>query len=372
MDRLITLLEDIFEAEDTLAPDLAVSELPSEFFSPLTADCSRPLLHPTIMRKLTSYVGKVTRPAKRLRLSSRDKNGIPNTPKSSGRVSHLDVTTLSRILKILERSVKAGEDLDPFKTSSEHGVSTASPVKSRKSLGGRQKQAGSSQTPRPADGDIEMASSPEPSEAYPLDYIQLTTTLDIARDSVLAADCCIAILSSDRLPKQVSAVHDKFLDVLIGLQLYSEELITTCFATIKSQLTKIVYPFVEASADVYGHIPPILQYLARTSSLECEGHRRQLAELFQTVTSVVPRVNALICSDYAAMSEGIIIQAVYIAVGPFFMAESGDKKDKKGDVVLNTLGASSMRGLRLDALSLIRSVRIFDILYCACLPLTST
>ena len=72
---------------------------------------------------------------------------------------------------------------------------------------------------------------------------------------------------------------------------------------------------------------------------------------------MIPKVDALINSDYAAMSEGIIIQAVYIAVGPFFMAESsGDKKDKKGDVVLSTLGASAMRGLRLDALSLIRSV----------------
>lgn len=72
-------------------------------------------------------------------------------------------------------------------------------------------------------------------------------------------------------------------------------------------------------------------------------------------------MDLLICSEYAAMSEGIIIQAVYIAVGPFFMAESGDKKDKKGDVVLNTLGASSMRGLRLDALSLIRSVSAFPV-----------
>ena len=72
-------------------------------------------------------------------------------------------------------------------------------------------------------------------------------------------------------------------------------------------------------------------------------------------------MNALICSDYAAMSEAIIIQAVYIAVGPFFMAESGgDKKEKKSDVVLNTLGASSMRGLRLDALSLIRSVGVLS------------
>lgn len=60
-----------------------------------------------------------------------------------------------------------------------------------------------------------------------------------------------------------------------------------------------------------------------------------------------------------AMSEGIIIQAVYIAIGPFFVADSsvdGRGKEKKDSVILNTLGSSAMRGLRLDALSLIRSV----------------
>jgi cohesin loading factor subunit SCC2 len=59
------------------------------------------------------------------------------------------------------------------------------------------------------------------------------------------------------------------------------------------------------------------------------------------------------------MSDSIIIQAVYIAIGPFFVVESGgegDTKVKKENVVLRTFGKSAMRGLRLDALSLIRSV----------------
>lgn len=59
------------------------------------------------------------------------------------------------------------------------------------------------------------------------------------------------------------------------------------------------------------------------------------------------------------MSDAIIIQTVYIAIGPFFVVESGidsDAKGKKQNVVLSTLGNSAMRGLRLDALSLIRNV----------------
>ena len=44
------------------------------------------------------------------------------------------------------------------------------------------------------------------------------------------------------------------------------------------------------------------------------------------------------------MSETIIIQAVYIAIGPFFMAELGtSSKDKAVNVVLNTLGAIAIR-----------------------------
>ena len=72
------------------------------------------------------------------------------------------------------------------------------------------------------------------------------------------------------------------------------------------------------------------------------------------------------------MSDSIIIQAVYIAIGLFFVIESGDggidrdvekgrKKDKgdKENVVIRTFGKSKMRGLRLDALSLVRMVGLW-------------
>lgn len=59
------------------------------------------------------------------------------------------------------------------------------------------------------------------------------------------------------------------------------------------------------------------------------------------------------------MSDSIIIQAVYIAIGPFFVVDVGgenDVKGKKENVIIKTLGKSAMRGLRLDALALIRTV----------------
>ena len=63
------------------------------------------------------------------------------------------------------------------------------------------------------------------------------------------------------------------------------------------------------------------------------------------------------------MPESIIIPAVYIAIGPFFVIEAtpdGEarvKKDITTSVITDALGSSGMRGLRLEALSLVRSVR---------------
>lgn len=62
-----------------------------------------------------------------------------------------------------------------------------------------------------------------------------------------------------------------------------------------------------------------------------------------------------------AMSESIIIQAVYIAIGPFFVVESmtdSKGREKKDTAAHAMLGSSAMRGLRLEALSLIRSVSL--------------
>lgn len=148
-------------------------------------------------------------------------------------------------------------------------------------------------------------------------------------------------------------------------QLYSEELITACLNTIKNQLTKILYPFVEASAEAGAtlNISPLLVGIVKNAHTMASAHRRQLGELFVALSAVIPRINNLVNAEAVAMSDSIIIQAVYIAIGPFFVVDlSGetDAKGKKESVVIKTLGKSAMRGLRLDALSLIRSVSSLD------------
>lgn len=100
--------------------------------------------------------------------------------------------------------------------------------------------------------------------------------------------------------------------------------------------------------------------MVKDNSSTASDHRKQFNELFQALTSVLPRVNNLVNVESVAMSDAIIISAVYIAIGPFFVVESGDGEGKgkkeKDNIVLRTFGKSAMRGLRLDALALIRSV----------------
>jgi cohesin loading factor subunit SCC2 len=186
-----------------------------------------------------------------------------------------------------------------------------------------------------ADASTDAAEPPSVTNA---DLDILARSLELARDSILAAECCIALLGADRLPKQV----------------YSEELITACLGAIKNQLDRIVYPFVESSDN-----SALLLHVSRHE----KAHRAQIAEVFQVLASVLPRINNLVCADTVTMSDSIIIQEVYIAIGPFFVTEAGasDSKGKKESFVMNTLGQTAMRGLRLEALSLIRSVSFIGV-----------
>lgn len=199
LEKLTSLIEDIFEAEDTIPSDVLPDDLNTQFFDLLSPDPSRPLLSPQLIRKLTKYIGHVARPSKRLRQAI---GGIHGTPRHKERIADVDTQMLSRLLKVLERSIKTGESVDPFVY---HGPPVAntrgSPKKPKKPAKG--KKTAKSQSP---DAEGEVAPEEEARQTLALteeDYDALTKTLNLARDSILAADCCVALLASDRLTKQV-------------------------------------------------------------------------------------------------------------------------------------------------------------------------
>ncbi len=211
LEKLIALLEDITEAEDSLSPDADLSELSSEFFSSLTFEASRPLLHANIIRKLCAHITKVARPSKRTRQNTRD-SGSRSPIKSRGTMLDVDTNLLSRILRTLERTVKAGEDIDPFGSSRSSSLGAnkisevGSPKKSPKKKHARTDDRRSkSKTPRPMEDDNEHREESTPGSEVPTDadLDALTRSLELAKESIYAADCCIALLSSDKLTKQV-------------------------------------------------------------------------------------------------------------------------------------------------------------------------
>ncbi|KAF9235171.1 hypothetical protein BU15DRAFT_51679 [Melanogaster broomeanus] len=332
-EKLMTLIEDIFEAEDSLSADIDVADLPKEFFSAHTADCTHPHLQRTIIRKLTKYISQLARPSKRSRRAIRE-GGTSGSARTKSRESLGDIETpvLSRLMKILERSIKAGEDLDPLRTSVPRPSAPTSPSKSKKG----QKIPADGGTS--GDQDVDQASGGSPHHQLTDSNVHdLAIQLEVARDSILAAECCMALLNGEGLTKQ----------------LYSEELITTCLNTTKNQLTMIIYPFYEG---IGSGGSPQLNYLHQSIHSSCGELRRLLTELVQALSAALPRINALFSADGIMMSDAIIIQAVYIAIGPFFVVESAESDTKGKRENVNTLGSSAMRGFRLDALSIIRSV----------------
>jgi cohesin loading factor subunit SCC2 len=120
-------------------------------------------------------------------------------------MAEVDTGVLSRVLKILDRSVRSGEDLDPF-----HYVApdrNASPRKPKKLAKRPKTKEGEGDEAENAEKGNMVVDEPPPQDVTEADLEHLTKILEVAKDSVLAADCCIALLGSDRLTKQVCLHH---------------------------------------------------------------------------------------------------------------------------------------------------------------------
>jgi cohesin loading factor subunit SCC2 len=118
-----------------------------------------------------------------------------------------------------------------------------------------------------------------------------------------------------------------------GVRSALEELITACLLVVKSHLTQIMYPFVENSGNPDASLEGIFtarpylvgEAFGRTcrpgEAASSTALRAQLSELLQVVRVALPKVNKLEHSDAMAISDGIVIQAAYIAIGTFFLVK---------------------------------------------------
>ncbi|KAL1664712.1 hypothetical protein GGF50DRAFT_101537 [Schizophyllum commune] len=358
LEKFTALLEDVFEAEDALPADFAPptsspshhasspnhtsSDYPSHIFASYVppGESRHPALSYHFMHgKLSKAIVSVARPRKSMRA------GESPVKRAGGRIGDIDMQMLGRLLRILLRSVRMGEELDPFGQAVGR-TGTAEPKSPSKRAQGKRRpepdadgmdvdeedaedelpEAGS-EPKSPTKGKKKTNKSVATASDEELD--QLLSSLELARDSAEAADCALALLASDRLPKQM----------------YSEELITTCMSTFSLVIHAIA------------------------NHRLC---RDRIAEVYTSISASIPRINTLLTTASLAMSDKVIIQTAYLAVEPFFVADSstdgkstareaktprktGKGKAKEDDSMKN-FGPSSMKGLRLEALTLLRTV----------------
>jgi cohesin loading factor subunit SCC2 len=175
LEKLNSFFEDLFEAEDTISPDSPLTALNSDFFSSHTSSTSEPLLN-------SAQLGKATKLFSHLTHSSAMHSSSGTTPRR-GRVKDVDSNTLSRFLKIVERSIKAGEDIEPLK------FIDVAKDKSSELSEGKKTSKKLSRLEDTYEADINLDA--------------LKDELEVSRDSVLAAETILAVLTSDRLPKEV-------------------------------------------------------------------------------------------------------------------------------------------------------------------------
>ncbi|PWN49132.1 hypothetical protein IE53DRAFT_318176 [Violaceomyces palustris] len=392
MAKLLGFIEDIFEADDSLPDRDTMAEMqpgevfsgPAETFFELMdlgsgSSYGMPLLKSSVLHKLLRLVLQCSRP-----LADMAKMKVTESSKKNVDLASIPQQELGRLLRILERTVKISGSIDPFPNNVRGSKSlTSSPTKPKKKtsvavVASPERSPGIC-TPEVEDVaeekghdglEDEDTATPAPaqngSDAESFD--ELGTKMQILIRSLLAAECCFAILSGDQLAKP----------------LLSEDLIRSCFDIVKVSLEKTLLPFVEACSGLavtatHPILASLIQFLGPqkgkkqklpidpSTAAAVNSCLDLLAKLFRHTCSALSLVQRLVRLPSLAMSDSIVISAVYLAIGPFFVSEpepstsnsnsDAAKASAKGRAALTALGgANTMKTLRLPALNLLRNV----------------
>jgi cohesin loading factor subunit SCC2 len=224
--KFLTLLEDIFEAADSLPAEPDLDSLHNNaFFDRLSTDGSTVLLKTEAIERITRYVVRL------------------NTAKQSGaeKVAIWDEESLKRVFRLLERSMRDAEHTDPFPNDKKAVEAKVKKEKGKK--GKKVKAEGSSQ-------EVESMESANPAELGGEEVREAEARLSAAAASMRAVECCLACLDTEGLSKPVSSrpLLNVHCEGKLTFQLYSEDLISLCVGQIKQHLSSIIFPVIEGMA----------------------------------------------------------------------------------------------------------------------------
>jgi cohesin loading factor subunit SCC2 len=226
--KLQSLMEDIFEESDTFSADLSIDEVSSsKYFAGLSVDGTQPNLSSYTIDKLIRYFTRLEDNKKRQR-SKANAEAIP-----------WDVNGLLRLFRMLDKTMRDAEEVDPFPSSGRKAVVAGNPSPKKKK-GGKKAKDGQ---------DLEASPSLDMTEE---ELEKGSLTLRIMKTAAASAVCCLTILDSKTMPKQVSQYYPR---MLLTIQLYSEDLLLSAVKTVRDQMTKVIFPVVEGLAGESEFIP---------------------------------------------------------------------------------------------------------------------
>ncbi|ORY01377.1 hypothetical protein K493DRAFT_405563 [Basidiobolus meristosporus CBS 931.73] len=240
--RLVDFLDDMFAAEDSLTPDTSISTTSTDafkFFISSSSSAENALLTRETISRVTLLISKAAQ---------------------YNKLGDVNVEDLSRFLKILERSIRAAEDLDVF-------------------------------THKPNDDDEEISS-----EQHQLNLVE--EKLLSIQHGLDAAICAFSLMTGGTLTRQ----------------LYPEDIIISSLNLAKNQLKGTLFTIFElAEADASD------QSLVQ-SALKSTTIKRQLNSLILPLTTFFNKLYSLM--HIQELSDGVMITVGYFAVAPFFVESS--------------------------------------------------
>jgi cohesin loading factor subunit SCC2 len=335
VQKVHSLLEDIFEESDGFPanPPLEVVNH-SRYFRGLSASGEHPLLSPETVDKLVKNFSRLHR-SKRSRQSKVEE-------------LQLDTELLGRLLRILERSMRDAQDLNPFPDNGRRTIiESTSPVK-----GGKGKK-----------GKKAASNGPEPSPELEVSEEEKGTgerVLSAMSNAAAAALCCLVILRIPGIPKE----------------LYSEDLLTQAVTTVRAQMTTVLFPVIEGLA---GESTSKIHSLADTPEIrsnflawlvtdeaataakaKAKRHTASfsngsIASIAHFTSAAVPHITGLINKPSVTFGDQLIINAVFLAIGPIFVHEPSTARRGKAKTS-GTATWALMKTLRTDALGCLRVV----------------
>lgn len=364
IQKLQQLMMDLFEADDAcIEPDdREEGETPPEcaaFFAVI--DGHTVLRSDVIFRVLKTTWSCSKADATSTRLEDSNEGPL--------RLRDLSIHEVGRLLRILERGLKLAEGLEPFKEA-RRPVATLTGRQSRGNTKGSKKLKGKDlslthdideEGPTCANGDG-VADEPET-------LGQLSEKFGKLAYSVLSANCILSIMAGDELAKP----------------LLSEDAIQPCFEAVKAALDHVILPFVDAcngsTSKGSSSIDTLISALAPSKpkgrkQKDKNGERdgdavrcaNNLEQLFKQTCAAFSQAHKLIQMPSLVMSETIVNNAVYAAIGPFFAGEpdagsgagtsEASKAAHRGRTALAAFGSgvSPMKSLRLPALNFLRRI----------------